>query len=224
MDAAIGGKTAINLSRGKNLVGTFYQPLLVVSDVETLRTLPRAELVAGLAEVAKYGFIADPALLELLEAKSADIVGGEPHLLTDVVTRSTAIKARVVEADERDRDRRAILNYGHTFAHALEQSAGYSGLRHGEAVAVGMMAAAHLACVMGRIDEEAVRLHRRVLEAVGLPVTASLDVARLEEAWRRDKKYRGGVRFVLLKAIGDAEVGVAVERDAIVNAVERLSG
>jgi shikimate kinase/3-dehydroquinate synthase len=223
VDAAIGGKTGVNLPQGKNLVGTFHQPRLVVCDVGVLESLPVPELRAGMAEVAKYGFISDPELLEVLESKSGDLLEGEPHLLADVVARSVEIKAAVVSVDEREHGGRAVLNYGHTFAHAIERAAGFERIRHGEAVALGMMAAAYLARGLGRIGESVVAAHRRVLQALELPVTASLDFDTLHEAWLRDKKYQGAVRFVLLDEIGRAEPGITAPREAVEEALKRLA-
>ncbi|HYP24993.1 MAG TPA: 3-dehydroquinate synthase [Actinomycetota bacterium] len=226
VDAAIGGKTAVNLAQGKNLVGTFHQPRAVVCDVATLRTLPPAELAAGLAEVVKYGVIADPGLLEVVEKWSEDVFGFEPQVLTDVVGRSAAIKAAVVARDETEGGPRAHLNYGHTFGHAMEHvtAAGAAPLRHGEAVALGMMAAAYTAHELGRIDEAAVAAHRSALEAARLPVAARFDLGELEEAWRHDKKYRRGVRFVLLAGLGRPEAGVEVDRATLETALRRLAG
>ena len=222
VDAAIGGKTGINLARGKNLVGTFHQPVLVLCDVSLLRTLGDEEFRSGLAEVIKYGFIADPEILEVVEARAPDLWARDPDALKQIVGLSAAIKARVVSGDERETGERAILNYGHTFGHAIEQSRGYGDVRHGEAIAVGMMAAAHLARRLGRIDDDAVARHRRVLESVGLPVTATLERSGLEAAWLRDKKFRAGVRFVLLAEIGRAETGVAVSPEDLDWVLERL--
>jgi len=222
VDAAIGGKTGINLGVGKNLVGTFHQPVAVVCDVATLATLPTEEVRAGLAEVVKYGFIMHPEVLEEVESSAERLLAKDAVALAAAVRRSVAAKAEVVSADERERDVRAILNYGHTFAHAIETLSGHGSWRHGDAVAVGMMAAAYLAHELGRIDDGAVALHRRVLERVGLPVRADLELDALEEAWKRDKKYERGVRFVLLASIGRAESGIAAPRDAVAAAVERL--
>jgi shikimate kinase / 3-dehydroquinate synthase len=220
-DAAIGGKTGINLPEGKNLVGTFHPPRVVVCDVEALRTLPAKEMRAGLAEVIKHGLIADPGLVDFVKEHSSAILSRDDAILTDVVSRSARIKAAFVSADERENARRAELNYGHTFAHAVEHARGFE-LSHGEAVAIGMMAAAHLGRVLGRLDDDAVELHRSALSAVGLPVSASLEIDALERAWLRDKKYRGGVRFVLLARIGQAEAGIQAPREAIGEALERL--
>lgn len=223
VDAAIGGKTGVNLPQGKNLVGVIRQPLAVLCDVDVLASLPREELRSGLAEVVKYGLIDDATILTLLERQASAILAGDPGVLLDVVTRCVAVKASIVSADENERGVRAHLNYGHTFAHAIEHAAEFRGIRHGEAVALGMMAAAYLAREMGRIDDDVVATHRRVLQAMELPVTASLDLGALERAWRHDKKYQGGVRFVLLSAIGRVESGIEAPRAALIRALERMS-
>ena len=225
VDAAIGGKTAVNLPQGKNLVGTFHQPRAVVCDVATLRTLPPEELAAGMAEVVKYGLISDPSLLGLVEERAAAVATADPAVLTEVVTRSAAIKAEIVSLDETEGGPRAYLNYGHTFGHAMEHVTAGSvrPLRHGEAVALGMMTAAYAAYELGRIDEAAVTAHRRALEAARLPVSATFDLGDLEDAWRLDKKYRRGVRFVLLAGLGRPEAGVEIDRGTLVAAVRRLS-
>ena len=224
VDAAVGGKTGVNLAEGKNLVGTFHRPVAVVCDVRALETLPEAELRSGMAEVVKYGLIADPDLLDLVTHRAADLMARDERWLLEIVSRSVAIKAAIVSEDEREGGRRAVLNYGHTFAHAIEQTSGYEGFRHGEAVAVGMMAAAWLAHLLDRIDEGGIAAHRRALEALDLPTTAQLDLDRLEQAWKRDKKYDRGVRFVLLSRIGHAEFGITAPRDAIAEAIARVSG
>lgn len=226
VDAAIGGKTGVNLPQGKNLAGTFHQPRAVVCDVGVLRTLPEPELVAGLAEVVKYGLIADRSLLTLVEERSRSLHARDPELLIDVVTRSAAIKAAVVAQDETESGARAHLNYGHTFGHAMEHVTArtQTPLRHGEAVALGMMAAAFTARELGRIDEDIVAAHRRPLEAAGLPVSAAFDLTDLEDAWQHDKKYRRGVRFVLLGRLGRPEAGVEVGRETLSRALRRLSG
>jgi shikimate kinase / 3-dehydroquinate synthase len=223
VDAAIGGKTGVNLPQGKNLVGVIHQPLAVICDVDLLRGLPPEELRSGLAEVVKYGLIADATLLALLERQAGAILAGDPDVLVEVVTRCVAVKASIVSTDETERGVRAHLNYGHTFAHAIEAAAEFGGIRHGEAVALGMMAAAYLARELGRIDETTVQTHRRVLQAMELPVTGDVDVATLERAWRHDKKYQGGVRFVLLSAIGRVETGVEAPRPALEAALARLA-
>jgi 3-dehydroquinate synthase/shikimate kinase/3-dehydroquinate synthase len=221
VDAAIGGKTGVNLETGKNLVGTIHQPSLVVCDVATLRSLPEEEFVSGLAEVAKYGFIDDPDLLDLLMSGSTMLLAREPSLLREVVARCAAAKAAIVAVDEKETGVREVLNYGHTFAHAIERSSDFS-IRHGHAVALGMMAAAYLAHELRRIETDVVDRHTEVLEALGLPVRADLDLEVLEKAWVRDKKYRGGMRFVLLSSLGKAEPGVTADRAAIARSLERL--
>lgn len=221
VDAAVGGKTGVNLPAGKNLVGTIHQPRLVVCDPETLTTLPEDEFVSGLAEVAKYGFIQDPDLLDVLLDGAEALRARDPRLLRDVITRSVAIKAAIVSVDERESGVRELLNYGHTFGHAIEHSAGFS-IRHGHGVALGMMAAAYLSFELSRIESDVVDRHKEVLEALGLPVHAELDIDVLERAWIRDKKYRGGVRFVLLAGLGRAEAGIKAPRAAIERALERM--
>ena len=221
VDAAVGGKTGVNLPSGKNLVGTIHQPRLVVCDVAVLASLPQDEFVSGLAEVAKYGFIHEPELHGLLSERSEELWKRDPDLLREIVARSVSIKAAIVAIDEKETGLREILNYGHTFAHAIEQSEGFT-LRHGHAVALGMMAAAYLAQELRRIEPDVVDRHREVLEALNLPVRATLDLDALERAWVRDKKYRGGVRFVLLSGLGRAEIGVTAPRPAIARALERM--
>lgn len=222
VDAAIGGKNGVNLPAAKNQVGTIHQPVAVIADIELLDSLPDAEIRSGMAEVVKYGLIADPPLLDLVTARARDVLRRDRELLTAIVTRSAAIKAAIVGRDERDRGERAWLNYGHTFGHAIEHAGGFGGLRHGEAVALGMMAAAYLARELGRIDDDVVTLHKRSLAAQGLPVSAALDLRMLERTWRHDKKYQGGVRFVLLEALGRPETGVPVPRAALERVVERM--
>lgn len=224
VDAAIGGKTAVNLPSGKNLVGTIHQPRAVICDVDALRTLPDEELRSGMAEVLKYGFISDPGLLEFCVSNVERILGRETKVLEEIVGRSAEIKARVVSADETERGPRAHLNYGHTFAHALEHRAGYEGLRHGEAVALGMMAAAFVSAGMGWIDDSVVAAHERALDAFDLPKRRPMHLLELEDAWQRDKKYQGGTRFVLLEELGKPKAGVAVDREVLGDALERMSG
>jgi 3-dehydroquinate synthetase len=221
VDAAIGGKTAVNLDAGKNLVGTFFQPVAVISDVDLLTTCPPAEMRSGLAEVIKYGFISEPKLLDDVEVSVDRIVDADPDIVVDIVARCSAIKAGIVATDERESGVRAYLNYGHTFAHAIEKLNDFT-IRHGEAVALGMMGAAYLARELGRIDDELVAHHRRVIETAGLPTSASLDLDGLQGAWKLDKKYRGGVRFVLLAGLGKPGSGIAASSDAVAAAVERL--
>ena len=208
VDAAIGGKTGINTEEGKNLVGAFHPPAGVLCDLVTLETLPVGDRVAGLAELLKHGFIADERILELVEADPGALIGAEvtgagADTMRELVERSVAVKAQVVSQDLRESGLREILNYGHTFAHAIEQVERYT-WRHGAAVSVGMVFAAELARLSGRLSDDAVARHRAVLASVGLPVTYRGDRwEQLLAAMRRDKKSRGSLlRFVILEAIG----------------------
>lgn len=201
VDAAIGGKTGVNLPEGKNLVGAFHQPVGVVADVGTLATLPEREYRAGLGEVAKYAFMGDAGLTARLTSPdgAAALLARDPDTLVEVVAASAAIKAGVVSADEHERTGlRATLNYGHTLAHALE-TAGHYDLLHGEAVSVGLVFAAELAAALGRLEEKDVTRTREMLTALGLPVAAPEGVAAPEllTLMRRDKKAAGGLTFVL---------------------------
>lgn len=175
-----------------------------------------------MAEVVKYGLIADPELLDVVAGQAKAILALDLDLLEEVVVRATRIKAAIVSADEREAGPRAHLNYGHTFGHAIEATSGYEGTKHGEAISIGMMAAAHLAGVMGRIDDGVVKAHRDTLVALGLPAAASLDLDDLERAWLRDKKYDRTVRFVLLAGLGRPEAGVSANREDIIEALKRL--
>jgi 3-dehydroquinate synthase len=201
VDAAIGGKTGVNLPEGKNLVGAFHQPVAVVCDVDTLATLPEREYRAGLGEVAKYAFMGDAELHATLtdESAAAALLARDPAVLADVVARSAAIKAAVVSADEHERTgARATLNYGHTLAHALE-TLGHYGLLHGEAVAVGLVFATELAAALDRLPPDAPDATRAMLTRFGLPVAApdGLAAPDLVTLMRRDKKAAGGLTFVL---------------------------
>jgi 3-dehydroquinate synthase len=203
VDAAVGGKTGINTVQGKNLVGSFHPPVGVLCDLGALTTLPREDLAAGLAEVVKCGFIADPRILELVESHPAAALDVDGPVLRELVERAVRVKADVVTADLREADLREILNYGHTFGHAVEQVEGYR-WRHGEAVSVGLVYAAELGRLSGHLSEAEVDRHRSVLTSLGLPVTyAPGHWDALSTAMRRDKKARGSLlRFVVLDAIG----------------------
>jgi 3-dehydroquinate synthase len=202
VDAAVGGKTGINTAEGKNLVGSFHPPQAVLCDLETLKTLPRRDFAAGLAEVVKCGFIVDPGILTLVEADPLGAVAWDNPVVRELVERSVQVKADVVTADLREAALREILNYGHTFGHAIEQVEGFS-WRHGEAVSVGLVYAAELSRLAGRADDQLVARHRSVLESLGLPT--SYPAGRwdpLYDAMRRDKKTRGDqLRFVVLDAL-----------------------
>lgn len=221
-DAAIGGKNAINLAVGKNLVGTFHQPELVICDTELLTSLPREELSSGLAEVVKHGLIADPELVEVVRSTGQKLLDADAAALVHVVARSASIKSQFVTLDERDRSVRACLNYGHTFGHAIEHVSRGS-VRHGEAVSLGMMAAAYAAQDIGYLNYEDVQLHEDALRSVGLPVRANYAFEDLQAIWRLDKKYQGGVRFVLLRGIGKPESDVAVDEHVLRSSVARLA-
>ena len=235
VDAAIGGKVAIDLPSGKNLVGAFYQPRAVLADVATLATLPPRELRSGFAEVIKHGFIRDEPMLDLLD-DSADALldpasaGSDEsrrQLLVDIITRNQAIKAAVVSADERESDLRAILNYGHTLGHAIEAVTGYSTVLHGEAVAMGMVAVAEMGCSLGLLDEALVSRHRRLIERFGLPTHSPPGLGRAEivEAMSRDKKVVGGKqRWVLLESVGSPIVRDDVPPDIVSDAIDAVVG
>jgi 3-dehydroquinate synthase len=209
VDAAVGGKTGVNLPQGKNLVGAFHQPLAVVADVATLATLPERERIAGLGEVVKYGFIRDPDILDLLERDPAAARRGDVGVLTELVRRSVAVKAAVVAADERESGERAHLNLGHTYGHAVEALTGYTEVRHGEAVAIGLVAALRLGVHEGRHGPELVERAEGLLAALGLPTRGPrLDRAAVWETMARDKKATADVRFVLLDALARPVVTV----------------
>jgi 3-dehydroquinate synthase len=203
VDAAIGGKTGINLPQGKNLVGAFHQPLAVASDVDTLTTLPDRVRIEGFGEVIKYGLIDDPVVLELIETDPDAARRGEPALLDELVARSSASKAAVVAADEREGGVRAFLNLGHTYGHAVETLGGYGVTLHGEAVAIGLVVALRLGVRLGRTPADVAERAERLLAEVGLPVRGpQLDREQVWTVMGRDKKAgRDGVRFVVLDGL-----------------------
>jgi 3-dehydroquinate synthase len=202
VDAAVGGKTGINTDAGKNLVGAFHEPAAVLVDLATLLTLPRAELVSGMAEVVKAGFIADPVILERIEADPQAALDPSGPVLEELIGRAIKVKADVVAADLRESHLREVLNYGHTLGHALERREGYR-WRHGAAVSVGMVFAAELARLAGRLDDATAQRHRAVLSSVGLPTGYDADaLPELLEGMRNDKKTRSGrLRFVVLDGL-----------------------
>lgn len=203
VDAAIGGKTAVNLPEGKNLVGAYHQPVAVIADVATLSTLPEREYLSGLAEVAKYGLALDPELLDELERDPGPVLSRDAAALEGLVARCVRVKAAVVGQDERDAGPRQVLNYGHTLGHALERLDEFAGRSHGEAIVVGMLFAARLAEALGRVPEGLVARHARLFASLGLEPGGTLPEAdRIVSAMRIDKKYRGGIRFVLLEDVG----------------------
>ena len=231
VDSSVGGKTGINTPEGKNLVGAFHQPKLVLADTTALTTLPRRELLAGYAEVVKYGAIKDAGFFTWLECHGADLVDGDPELLARAVEVSCASKAEIVAADEREGGVRALLNLGHTFGHALEAEVGYGGeLLHGEAVAIGMVMAFELSVQLGHCpSEDAARL-RRHLAAVGLPTgLESLpgrvwDPSRLLGHMQKDKKVaEGRITFILARGLGEAFVSRDVDPAEVTSLLTRAA-
>jgi 3-dehydroquinate synthase len=206
VDSSVGGKTAINHARGKNMIGAFHQPRAVIADVATLDTLPARELRAGLAEVIKHGLALDAAFVDWLESNVEKILQRDRAALVYAVRRSCELKAGIVAADERESGARALLNLGHTFGHAIEAGTGYGAWLHGEAVAAGMVMAAELSLLSGMISKGDVARVRRLLERAGLPVRGpALGAARMLELMALDKKVAAGrVRFIMLEAIGKA--------------------
>lgn len=224
VDSSIGGKVAVNHPEAKNLIGAFYQPRLVLSDIHTLSTMPRRELLSGWAEAIKHAIIMSPELLELLEAHHEELLNLEPRLTAEAITRSAAIKAKVVSEDEKERGLRTILNYGHTIAHGLEAATGYERLLHGEAVAIGMMGAAIISQRLGLLPETVVERQRALLQIFGLPTTCpGADMASILQAMELDKKVqRKAVRWVLLKGVGEAVVGENVPREIVTSVIAEL--
>lgn len=207
VDAAIGGKTAVNIPAGKNLVGAFHPPAGVLCDLTTLVSLPRADYVSGLAEVIKAGFIADPVILDLIEQDADGACAPDGVHTTELVERAARMKAQVVAADPREAGRREILNYGHTLGHAIEKTEEYR-FRHGEAVAIGMVYAAEVARMAGRLDGATAARHASVLSAVGLPTAYRAKAwPKLRAAMAVDKKTRGA-RFRLVVLDGLARPGI----------------
>ena len=219
VDSSVGGKTAINHPLGKNMIGAFYQPRLVVCDLDTLATLPAREFSAGLAEVIKYGPIADMAFLDWIEQNMSALMARETSALTHAVRRSCEIKAAVVSQDERESGLRAILNFGHTFGHAMEAGLGYGKWLHGEAVGCGMVMTADLSRRLGLVDEAFTRRLTTIVGAAGLPVVGpNLGVERYLELMRVDKKSESGqLRFVVIDRPGSAVMRAAP--DEIVRSV-----
>ncbi|MBC7350964.1 MAG: 3-dehydroquinate synthase [Thermogutta sp.] len=209
VDSSVGGKVGINLEKAKNMVGAFHQPSLVVIDVATLRSLPSREYISGLAEVVKYGVILDAQFFKFLEENANAILNLDPHTLTTIVARCCRLKADVVEADEREETGyRAILNYGHTFAHAFETLTGYTSLLHGEAVAIGMTCAARLATARNMFSREECERQTALLKTLGLPTEPPLlSTDDVLACMRRDKKVQHGqLRLILPKRLGQVEL------------------
>lgn len=207
VDSSVGGKTGVNHSLGKNMIGAFHQPKRVLADVDALASLPDREFAAGMAEIIKYGLIRDAAFFDWLEANMDGLNAREPALVTEAIRRSCVNKAEVVAADEREAGERALLNLGHTFGHALEADLGYGAWLHGEAVAAGMCMAAYLSRLLGWLNDAQTARIERVIAAAHLPIAPPADRSadRILELMRRDKKIQAGsLRLVLLKDIGQA--------------------
>ena len=228
VDASIGGKTGVNHPRGKNLIGAFHQPRLVLIDPSTLNTLPEREFRAGMAEVIKYGILGDTALLEELEAcpDPSTPAGLGAERLNSILQRSAAAKARVVAADEKEGGLRAILNYGHTFGHVVETLCGYGTWLHGEAVAIGMVAVGELAVLRGSWSRDDAERQRRLIESAGLPTAwPDLSADAVLNSLQGDKKVRDGrLRLVMPTGIGSVEIRDDVSHEEILSCLERLKG
>jgi 3-dehydroquinate synthase len=225
VDAAIGGKTGVNLPQGKNLVGTFYQPSAVFCDPAALRTLPEREYVSGLGEVVKYGVIRDAALFDFIGSHIEGIRGRDPGVLDEIVYRCVAIKADVVTRDEKESGERAILNYGHTIGHALEAAGGYKLLQHGEAVSIGMEAEAILSMELGIAPLELLAAQNKLLKLCGLPTRVKkMPEKKVLAALKLDKKnVSGRTRFVLPEEIGKVRWGVEVPPNLIAAALRTVT-
>ncbi|MBK1693778.1 3-dehydroquinate synthase [Chromatium weissei] len=209
VDSSVGGKTGVNHSLGKNMIGAFYQPRAVIADTATLATLPQRELSAGLAEVLKYGFIRDAEFLHWLEMQMPALLAREPAALAHAIRRSCEVKAEIVAADEHEAGQRALLNFGHTFGHAIETGSGYGNWLHGEAVGVGMCMAANLSARLGWLTATDVARTRQIIAAAELPLEPPSDLSaeRFLELMAVDKKVLNGqLRLVLLRQLGTAVV------------------
>lgn len=226
VDSSVGGKTGVNHPGGKNLIGAFHQPTAVIADTDVLTTLPDRQLRAGLTEIVKAALVADAAFFAWLEANLSRLLAKEPAALAEAICRACAIKAAIVAEDERELGRRALLNLGHTFGHAIEAGAGYGLVLHGEAVAAGLVLAAELSARLGRLPgADALRV-RALLAAAGLPVDPPrLGAPRMLELMAMDKKVKGGaIRLVLLEGIGRAAVADDYPREALEKLLEERAG
>lgn len=220
VDSSVGGKTAVDLPQGKNLVGAFHQPSAVIADTDTLATLPARELRAGLAEVVKYGAIFDADFFSWLEDQTDSLLGGDADALGEAIQRSCQFKADVVARDETEQGERALLNFGHTFGHAIETEQGYGGLLHGEAVAIGMLLAARLSAQLGIGSIQDAERLAGLLGRLGLPVSMppGLQAERLLGHMRLDKKNLSGqLRLILWRGLGKAEIVAGVDEVAVLN-------
>lgn len=226
VDSSIGGKTAVNHPQAKNIIGSFYQPRLVLADVQTLRSLPQRELVSGWAEVIKHGLILDREYFEFLERNVERLKKLDPDVTTEAIRRSAAIKAQVVSEDEREKGKRTLLNYGHTIAHGLEAATDYGRLLHGEAVAIGMTGAATISHRLGLLPDEVVERQRLLLQGLGLPTSYSdAKPEAILRSMELDKKVKGRkVRWVLLSGIGQSVVRDDVPSEMVSEVVQGLLG
>jgi 3-dehydroquinate synthase len=218
VDSSVGGKTGIDHPLGKNMIGAFWQPKLVWIDIETLKTLPQRELLAGLAEVIKYGIIHDAGLFDFLESHREQILNLDQEALTYIIKRSCEIKAEIVAKDERESGLRAILNYGHTIGHAIETVTGYTQLLHGEAIAIGMALEARLSGMLHLIDKKDVQKIRTLIESYGLPVEKpeNLKVHSILISMQLDKKaVAGELRVILPQEIGQVKIQTGVTDDIL---------
>jgi shikimate kinase/3-dehydroquinate synthase len=223
-DASVGGKTAVNHPKAKNLVGAFYQPRLVLADVQALTTLPERELASGWAEVIKHGLVLDYDLHAFVSKNAKNLMKLNPEAATEAVRRSVAVKAGVVSEDEREQGRRILLNYGHTIGHGLEAATDYGQFLHGEAVAVGMLGAAMLSHELGLVSPDVVRQHRDILKTFGLPISCSdVKIKDVLKAMELDKKVKSkAVRWVLLEGVGRPVIRQDVPRHLVVKVLEEL--
>jgi 3-dehydroquinate synthase len=224
VDSSIGGKTAIDLKEGKNLVGTFYQPRLVVTDITVLQSLPKTQIKSGLAEIIKYALIADEELFSFLERHLADIFAFKTAFLEHIISRCCAIKARIVSRDEREeKGIRTILNFGHTIAHAIENASGYTRYNHGQAVALGMLVAGEMSKILHLLHPETFSRLERLIRNAGLPTEIKyLTHSEILQAHYYDKKFIGKKnRFVLAKDIGRTEVISGIPLSVISSAIKR---
>jgi 3-dehydroquinate synthase len=224
VDASIGGKTAVNLPEGKNLVGTFYQPRAIFSDVDTLHSLPKRDFIGGLAEAIKCAMVGDGELFSFLSQNSEAILRREPQPLEEILFRCASFKATIVAQDEKEAGLRAILNYGHTIGHGIEAAGEFQKFHHGEAVAIGLIAEAAIATSLSILSPEIASQQRALIELYGLPIRASgLSTKTVFEAMMRDKKTRDGrLRFALPEAMGRARFGVEAPEEIVQSALSAV--
>lgn len=224
VDSAIGGKNGVNLTSGENMIGTIYQPVTVVSDVAGSVLHHDYEFRSGLSELVKHALIADSQLVELIRSNKSALLSRNPKELVETVYKSSLVKAAIVTADEREQGERIFLNYGHTFGHAFEQLLPLEPDRHGDAVSLGMMAAAYLSYRQGRIGKDLVQLHKDLLEGFELPVSRRFDISDLDNVWIRNKKYRGRMKFIVLNGIGEPQGNVEASRSELSSVLADLAG